>query len=289
MSIESQDIQTPITLYTAESVLRSPGTLLRSMWRDLLASRQLAWQLTVRDIKARYRQSALGILWAFLVPLATAGIFIILKGSGIVTLGDTEIPYVAFAIIGTTLWGSFSESLNAPLAALNTNKIMLAQLNFPREALILSGMGQVLFNTCIRLVIVFAIFLIFHLEPTWGMLLAPLAMLMLMLLGIVIGMALIPLGMLYTDITQVLGVVTTIWLFVTPVLYPAPEQGFLAALTTVNPVAPIIVGARDLLTLGTLPDVVPFAIVSGLTIVGLLVMWVIYRVSLPILIERISA
>ncbi len=289
MSIESQDIQTPITVYTAESVLRSPGKLLRSMWRDLLASRQLAWQLTVRDIKARYRQSALGILWAFLVPLATAGIFIILKGSGIVTLGDTEIPYVAFAIIGTTLWATFSESLNAPLAALNTNKAMLAQLNFPREALILSGMGQVLFNTCIRLVIVFAIFLIFHLEPTWGMLLAPLAMLMLMLLGIVIGMALIPLGMLYTDIAQVLGVVTTIWLFVTPVLYPAPEQGFLAALTTVNPVAPIIVGARDLLTLGTLPDVVPFAIVSGLTIVGLLVMWVIYRVSLPILIERISA
>ena len=289
MSIESQDIQTPITVYTAESVLRYPGTLLRSMWRDLLASRQLAWQLTVRDIKARYRQSALGILWAFLVPLATAGIFIILKGSGIVTLGDTEIPYVAFAIIGTTLWATFSESLNAPLAALNTNKPMLAQLNFPREALILSGMGQVLFNTCIRLVIVFAIFLIFHLEPTWGMLLAPLAMLMLMLLGIVIGMALIPLGMLYTDIAQVLGVVTTIWLFITPVLYPAPEQGFLAALTTVNPVAPIIIGARDLLTLGTLPDVVPFAIVSGLTIVGLLVMWVIYRVSLPILIERISA
>ena len=289
MSIESQDIQTPITVYTAESVLRSPGKLLRSMWRDLLASRQLAWQLTVRDIKARYRQSALGILWAFLVPLATAGIFIILKGSGIVTLGDTEIPYVAFAIIGTTLWASFTGSLNAPLTTLNTNKPMLAQLNFPREALILSGMGQVLFNTCIRLVIVFAIFLIFHLEPTWGMLLAPLAMLMLMLLGIVIGMALIPLGMLYTDITQVLGVITTIWLFITPVLYPAPEQGFLAALTTVNPVAPIIVGARDLLTLGTLPDVVPFAIVSGLTIVGLLVMWVIYRVSLPILIERISA
>jgi len=289
MSIESQDIQTPITVYTAESVLRSPGKLRHSMWRDLLASRELAWRLTVRDIKARYRQSALGIVWAFLAPLATAGIFIILKGSGIVTLGDTEIPYVAFAIIGTTLWASFTGSLNAPLATLNANKPMLAQVNFPREALILSAFGQELFNTCIRLVIVVAIFLIFQLEPTWGLLLAPLAILMLMLLGLVIGMALIPLGMLYTDVTQVLGVITTIWLFLTPVLYPPPNQGFLAALTTVNPVAPIIVGARDLLTLGTLPDVVPFAIVSGLTIVGLLVMWVIYRVSLPILIERISA
>jgi len=279
----------PNTIYTPESALRSPGNLVRSMWHDLQASWGLAWRLTVRDISARYRQAALGILWAFLPPLATAAVFIFLNRGGIVNVGATEIPYIAFALFGTVLWQLFADGLTTPLRVVTANKPMLAQVNFPREALILSAIGQVLFSFCIRLVILVAVFLIFQLQPTWGLLLAPFAILMLMMLGILIGMVLIPIGILYTDITEALVIITALWLLLTPVVYSPPEQGILAVVVKINPVSPILVGARDLATLGTLPDVVPFAIISGLTILGLLVMWVVYRVSLPILIERISA
>lgn len=285
----SQTKEIAVTVYTPESVMRSPGKLVRSMWRDVRASRELAWRLTVRDISARYRQSALGILWAFLPPVATAGLFVFLNRGGIFTIGATEIPYAAFALFGTVLWQTFTDSLNIPMRVLTGNKIMLSQINFPREALLLSAFGQVLFNFFIRLVILVAVFLIFGLEPTWGLLLFPLAVLMLMLLGFVIGMLLIPIGLLYTDITQGMVAITTIWLFITPVLYPPPEEGILAVVTSINPVGPILVGARDLATLGIMPDVVPFAVISGVSIVALLVMWVYYRVSLPILIERMSA
>lgn len=285
----SQTKEIAVTVYTPESVMRSPGKLVRSMWRDVRASRELAWRLTVRDISARYRQSALGILWAFLPPVATAGLFVFLNRGGIFTIGATEIPYAAFALFGTVLWQTFTDSLNIPMRVLTGNKIMLSQINFPREALLLSAFGQVLFNFFIRLVILVAVFLIFGLEPTWGLLLFPLAVLMLMLLGFVIGMLLIPIGLLYTDITQGMVAITTIWLFITPVLYPPPEEGILAVVTSINPVGPILVGARDLATLGIMPDVVPFAVISGVSIIALLVMWVYYRVSLPILIERMSA
>lgn len=73
----SQDLS--VVVYTPASQVRNPGVLLRSMWRDLKDSRELAWRLFVRDISAQYRQSLLGIFWAFAPPVITSVIFIILQ------------------------------------------------------------------------------------------------------------------------------------------------------------------------------------------------------------------
>jgi lipopolysaccharide transport system permease protein len=116
------------------------------MWRDLVASRELAWRLMVRDISAQYRQSLLGIFWAFLPPIAMAVVFVILHSRKLINISDTEIPYPAFAMFGTVLWQVFVDSLNAPLKTVTTAKAMLAKINFPKEALVLSAMGQTLFN-----------------------------------------------------------------------------------------------------------------------------------------------
>lgn len=287
--MSSETKEASATVYTPASVMRSPGQLASSMLRDLRASRELAWRLTVRDISARYRQSILGILWAFILPVATAGLFVFLNRSGVLSIGATEIPYAAFALFGTVLWATFVESLNTPMSKLTGNRAMLSQVNFPREALLLTAFAQVLFGFSIRLVVLVVTFLIFGLEPTWGLLLFPLAVLMLMLLGFVIGMALTPVSLLYSDIAQGLSAIMSFWIFLTPVIYPPPEQGMLAVIIKINPVGPMLVGARDLATLGTMPDVVPYVIIAGLTIIALPVMWVYYRVSLPILIERMGA
>ena len=288
---ETQDSkrQGTVTVYTPASQLRSPRKLFRTMWHDLLASRELAWRLMARDISARYRRSVLGILWAFLPPIATAVVFIILNRAAVINIGTTDIPYPAFVMFGTVLWQLFTASLNAPLKAVTGGKSMLAKVNFPREALILSAIGQVLFDLAIRLLILAVVFVVFRLTLTWGLLLAPFAILMLMLLGLMIGLMLTPIGVLYTDVTQALAIITSLWFFITPVVYPPSEHGILSVLMKFNPVGPLLVGARDLATLGTLSNVMPFVIVSGVTIFGLFAMWVLYRVSLPILIERMSA
>jgi lipopolysaccharide transport system permease protein len=281
--------QIPVTVYTPESQLRAPGNFIRSMWYDLLASRELAWRLTVRDISARYRQSALGILWAFLLPLVTAALFIGLNRSAILNVGTTEIPYPVFVLFGTMLWQLFLDSLNAPLKAVTTNKAILAKVNMPREAIILSGIGQLLFDFSIRAIILAAIFVIYRIPLTWGLLLAPFAILMLMLLGITIGLALTPIGVLYTDIAQALTAITGLWFFITPVAYPVPEQGLLSVLMNLNPVTYLLNGARDIITLGTLSNVISVVVISVITILGLFVVQILYRLSLPILIERMSA
>ena len=281
--------QVSVVVYSPASPLRHPLWLLRAMWKDLLAAREMGWRLTVRDIRARYRQSLLGIFWAFVAPVSNALVFIFLNSQGVVNFGDTGIPYPVYAIFGTVLWQLFAESIAAPLNSVNTGKAILPKLNFPREALILSGMGQVLFNFGIKLLILIAVFIIFGMPVTAGLLLAPLAMLCLLLLGITIGLFLTPLGVLYSDVPSALQSVLTVWFFLTPVIYPPTDRWPMSLLTSFNPVGPLLSGSRDLATIGFISDPQSFFIVTALTLVGLFFAWVLYRLSLPILIERISA
>ncbi|HID53934.1 MAG TPA: ABC transporter permease [Anaerolineae bacterium] len=279
----------PETIYTPESQMRSPGLLLRAMVSDIKASRELSWRLFVRDLSAQYRQSIFGVLWAFVPPIITSVIFIILQSRNIVNFGETDIPYPVFVLVGTILWQLFTESLNAPLKSVTASKAVLVKINFPREALIISAVYLTLFNLSIKLVVLAVIFVIFQVPLTWGMLLAPVAIIMLMLLGITLGLLITPLGMLYTDVTTALPVILSLWFFLTPVVYPPPDVFPYSFIAMLNPVSPLLVAARDLLTLGEMTNVVAFLLVSLFTIVVLFIAWVLYRVSLPIIIERMSA
>ena len=92
-----------------------PPKLIKEMWRDLLDSRELAWRLMVRDISAQYRQSLLGVFGAFLPPIATALVFVVLNNRKVINIGQTDIPYPIFVMFGTVLWQVFVDSLNVPL------------------------------------------------------------------------------------------------------------------------------------------------------------------------------
>jgi lipopolysaccharide transport system permease protein len=133
------------------------------------------------------------------------------------------------------------------------------------------------------------VFIAFRIPITWGLALSPFAILMLILLGIFIGLLLTPIGMLYTDISSGLAIVTNLWFFATPVVYPPPQSFPFSLLATLNPVSPLLAAARDLATGGILENAGAFAVVSAFTIVGLVFAWIMYRLSLPILIERMSA
>ncbi|MBW2329379.1 MAG: ABC transporter permease [Deltaproteobacteria bacterium] len=276
-------------VYTPESQMRNPSRLLRSMWKDLKNSRELARRLFVRDISAKYRQSILGIFWAFFPPIIAGLVFIILQSKQVVNFGETDIPYPVFVLVGTTLWQLFTESLNAPLSAVIQAKPMLAKINFPREALIVSAFYQMLFSLFIKSLIIVGVFLIFRVEVTFGFLLAPLAILVLILLGMSLGLLLTPLGTLYTDIQSGLMMGIQFLFFVTPVVYPPPQTFPYSLIAILNPISPILTGARDLLTKGVLTNAYPFFVVSGLTILTLFTAWLIYRLALPIIIERMSA
>ena len=277
------------TVYTPDSELLHFGRLLRNMGSDLLASRELAWRLLVRNISAQYRQSLLGYAWAFVPPVFTSLIWIFLQSQRVFEIGDTGMPYVVFVICGTVLWQTFVEALNSPLQMVNSSKSMLTKINFPREALILAGVGQVLFSFAIRALLLIAVMVWFRVPVSTGILLAPLGVLALIGFGVALGLLLTPLGMLYQDVGRGLGFATQAWFFLTPVIYPVPKTSFAATLIELNPVTPLLVGTRNSLIHGQSDQVAGFLWVTSITLVMLFVAWVLYRISLPHLISRMSA
>ena len=259
------------------------------MWSDLLASRELAWRLLVRNISAQYRQSMLGYAWAFVPPLFTALIWIFLNSQRILGIGDTGMPYPVFVIIGIVLWQTFTEALNSPMQMVNESRSMLTKINFPREALILTGIGQVLFNFAIRALLLVLVIVWFHIPIHASVLLAPLGVIALIALGTMIGLLLTPLGMLYHDVGRALGYVTQALFFLTPIIYPVPHATWAATLIKLNPVTPLLQTTRDWLTTGQASQLYGFTWVCGITLVLLLAGWVMYRIAMPHLISRMSA
>lgn len=278
-----------VTVYTPDSSLASPRKMFSEMFRDLIASRELAWRLAVRDISAQYRQAFLGFLWAFILPLANTLAWIFLNSTGIIKVADTTMPYPAYVFTGTMLWAIFMDALNAPLAQVNAARGMLAKLNFPREALVVSGIYQVLFNASIKIVLLLGAVVFLGATPGWSLLLFPLGILSLVLVGTALGLLITPVGMLYTDVGRALPLLLQFLMYVTPVVFPMPKTGWAATLFTFNPLTPIILTARDWLT-GFAPGYLgSFLLVNIAVVVLLLVVWVVYRLAMPILIERMSA
>ena len=284
-----EKIESKFTVYSPEPSLISPLRMLQEMFSDLVRGRELAWRLAVRDIRAQYRQAYLGILWAFILPLANTLAWLFLSQSGIVRVADTTLPYPVYVFTGTMLWAVFMDALNAPLQQAEGAKGMLAKLNFPREALILSGIYQTIFNAAIKIVLLLIVLLILGVSPGWGGLLFPAGLLSLIMAGTAIGLLITPVGLLYTDVGRALPLLLQFLMYATPVVFPVPKTGWAATLFTFNPLTPLILTCRDWLT-GASPGYLgAFLLVNAATFVLLLLVWIVYRLAMPILIERMSA
>ena len=277
------------TIYTPDSLLSNPLRMAREMLRDLAASRELAWRLTVRDLSAQYRQTILGFLWAIILPLANTLIWIFLSRSGVVSVSDTALPYPVYVFTGTMLWAILMDAINAPLQIATASKSMLAKINFPREALLVSGIYQTLVNALIKVALLILALLALGIYPDWNVLLFPMGLLSLILVGTVIGLALTPIGLLYTDVGKAIPLLMQFMMFLTPVVFAMPKSGISATLFQLNPLTPVILTARDWLT-GFTPEYLGyFVVVNGVAIALLLVFWVVFRLAMPILIERMGS
>ncbi len=289
LQLKSANQELSRVVYTPQSQLRHPILLFQQMWRDLLASRELAWQLMVRDISAQYRQSFLGIIWAFIPPIITATGFTLANNAKIVNIGATDLPYPAYVMFSMTLWQIFTESLNGPIQAVGSAKGMMARINFPREAVILNKLGQVFFNFGIKLILIIGLFIWFRMPITWSVILAPVALIHLVIFGTFIGLLLAPISALYQDISKGITIIIGLWLFLTPVVFQTPESGVFGAIVKLNPVTPLLVTTRELATTGIISDPQGFWIASGVGIFGLFIAWIVYRISMPFVVERVSS
>jgi lipopolysaccharide transport system permease protein len=240
----------------------------------------------IRNFKAMYRQSLLGLVWAFVPPIMSTLVWVFLNGQRIINIADPGVPYPAFVLISTLLWSVFAQSLLMPNSVMQSGKSIMVKINFPKVSLLISGILQIGFDFMVKSLLIVGVFIIFKVVPSPTIFLAPLGILMLAGTGIAMGLILLPIGMLYTDVQRLLGAILPFWMLLTPVIYPSPRAGIGTLLNKYNPVAPILTTTRDWMFLGHGDYVFSFLILSVVVAVLIVIGLVVFKLTMPIIIER---
>ena len=258
------------------------------MWAETWNGRELAWRLFLRNIRGLYRQTALGLFWAFLPPVANTAIWIFLRQQGVFNIGDMQVNETLYILTGMILWQAFGDAIQMPLKVLNKHKGMLSKLRFSREALLLVGLGEVVFDLLIRAVLLVGAMAWFGVAPSLAVLGAVAAITMMIALGATMGILLMPIGSLYQDVGRLLSMFVPFWMILTPIIYPPPTSLPGTMLNWLNPASPFLILSRDLLLMGQSEMWLPACVWGLITIPLTLVALVVFRISIPVLVERMN-
>lgn len=270
--------------YSAQPFIKNPKRLLGDLTRDLKNSKELAFRLFIRNLSAQYRHSFLGYFWAFVPPIVTALIWIVLQYSEVINLPKTDqMSYPIYVFSGTMLWRCFMDAVNMPLTSFRAAKYMLSKISFPHEALFLSGLANLVFNSLIRILILVVVLLSLGCSFSASTLLFPVFLSTLILLGCSIGLLLVPIGMIYDDVSRVLGFGLQFLFYVTPVVYVLPKEWI-----PFNPIAQFLNLARTSLVGLPISITSSFIITLVISIFLFLFAWFLLKITMPHIVERIS-
>ena len=251
---------------------------------------ELGFALGIRNLKAKYRQSVLGLFWAFLPPLITAFIWIFLTGQGVINMKDTGVPYPLFVIIGTSVWQLFSQAVLMPINVVTANKSVLTKLNFKRESILIAGLIELLIPFLATVIIISVAMGWFGVLPAATAPLALLVLLALMGLGIAIGLWLLPIGVLYKDVSFALPPMLQVFMYLTPVVYPEPVFTGLGRILAYNPLSPFFELLRgSLITEIAMPDPMALTWIIPMVVIGLWIGVKVFKISMQVLIERMGS
>jgi len=230
------------------------------MFGGLIHHRDLVWQMTKRDLIGRYRGSLLGIAWSLLHPLIMLGVYTVVF-SGIfksrwqvgATEGTTDFAVVLFA--GLLIHGLFAECVNRAPALILANPNFVKKVVFPLELLPWVSMGSALFHAGASLLVLFVGLAAGSLGMTPTILLFPIVVLPFILFTMGVSWFLAATGVYLRDLGHVVGIATTVVMFLSPVFYASsalPER--YRWLLQLNPLTFIIEQSRDVLVWGRLPN-----------------------------------
>ena len=243
---------------------------------ELWAYRELLYFLVWRDIKVRYKQTTLGAAWAIIQPFFTMIVFSVFfsKLGGIKT--GTDIPYPVWSFCALVPWQLFAHALSESSNSLVSNERLVSKVYFPRLIIPMSAVLAGLVDFGIASVILLGMMAFYGIIPGMAVLLLPLFLLLAVCTALAVGLWLSALNVQYRDVRYTIPFLTQIWLFVSPIAYPAtqvPEQW--RALYGLNPMAGVVEGFRWAL-LGTENTTGPMILVSAGVVLVLLVGGLMY-------------
>jgi lipopolysaccharide transport system permease protein len=275
-------------IYEPENYIKKGyRTLLAEIYNDIKVNRWLTWQLFKRDFITLYKQSFLGLFWIFVVPLVSVGTFTTLKKSGLFSVGEIEVPYPIYAVLGISFWQLFATGLIGSSNSLVKAGSMLTQINFSKKSLVIASVGQSIVSFIIQFSAAVLLYAYYHSTPSLGILLVPVVVLPMLFFTLGLGFILALLNGIVRDIGNMVSLLMTFLMFLTPVLYPKPASGLLAGITHYNPLYHLISPARDLVISGRIAEPQAFAVTTGLSCLLLLICLTVFHLAETKISERI--
>ena len=233
--------ETPVVPATLIEPTRGLAALnLRALWRY----RELLYFLVWRDLKVRYRQAALGVAWVVLQPIAATAIFTLVFGR-LAGIPSGELPYPVFAFAGLLPWNYFAGALNRAGTSLVNNTHLITKVYFPRLVIPLSAVSVGLVDLGVSLVVLAGLMVIYGVGPGPAIVSLPLFVLLAFVTALGVSLWLSALGVRFRDVNHLLPFLVQVWMYATPVVYPAsllPERW--RPLLGLNPMAGVVEGFR---------------------------------------------
>jgi lipopolysaccharide transport system permease protein len=242
---------------------------MRTTFQELIRYRALIQTLVVRDLKARYRGSTLGLLWTLLNPLLHMGIYALVFS---VYIRIEMEQYPAFLLCGILPWMWFSSALFMGTTAIIESGSLLKKVVFPPQVLPTVTVIATFINFLLGLPLLFGILLLFGVTFGWALLALPLIIVAQFALTFGLTLIVSAVSVRYRDVPPILGHVLSFWFFLTPIIYPAssvPER--FRALLSLNPVTPFFVAYQEALLYNRLVSWEAFGAMMCLGVVALLV------------------
>jgi lipopolysaccharide transport system permease protein len=213
--------------------------------REVLDFRELAAFMVWRDVKVRYKQTALGVAWAVIQPVTTMALFAVVFGR-IAGLPSDGVPYPLFAFVGLLPWQLFASSLIGAANSLVGSAGLLTKVYFPRLIVPMAASLATLVDFAVSFVVLGLLMAYYRVAPSPAILALPLFLALALVTSLGVGLWFAALNVKYRDVQYVLPFVVQLWLFASPVAYSASliHSPIGRAIFSLNPMAGVIQGFR---------------------------------------------
>lgn len=245
---------------------------IREMVCEQIEYRELLFQMTLRDLLLRYKQTAMGFGWAVFMPLVNTAVFSVIFTR--VTTLETPVPYPLFAFCGFLFWNFFASSLRFSVSSLTGNTNLVTKIYFPREIFPFSAVLVCLVDLLVGSTVLVGLMVYYGVGVTPALFFLPVVMAVCCAFTASVGLLLAMSNLFYRDVKYLFEVVITMWMFTTSVVYPVESVGGrLGLVLAANPMTQIIEAFRAVLLYGHLPAMAPFAATAVLSLALLAASW----------------
>lgn len=276
-----------MTLNNMETVTWPRKEGLLTHWRSILAYGELFQQMVLRNVKARYAQSVLGICWAVISPLLMA-LVLSVAFSIFLRIPTDGVPYVLFVLCGLLPWNFLAHALTDATQSLVAHANLVTKVPFPRELIPASDVTARLVDYSLSAVVLLILLPIFGQAVSLSVFWVPVLLLVQVTFTLGLSLFISMANLFFRDVRQLVSIGLILWMYLTPVIYPAhlvPSQYL--NLYMLNPMAALVCSYRSVILEGTGPDWRYLSLAFVVSLALLVAAYILFKKKEPFFAERV--